>query len=872
MKQDIQRVLRVRIIDKDPFVRTAAVCAMNAISDPDCLHRLLSRLDDTDASVRKALFDTLARDPSKIDIFGPRALARLVAGLLDRSRLVHDAAKLAVSKWVEHSGGPVQLLAKCDIFSNEYLAQDCASQLAQHCLPQSTKQVCQWLRSGGTCFPQFAKQAALLTRFSLGFMSDEERDDAIDVPVVLHMVRESLTDASQDPTQSDFLLRQLLHITGVLDFCDEALRRSLATLSADVLSTAPVSLELEAIPDKGKRMKATVHTAIDLGVLLLRKAFGLDRRHGKHQTQEIRVTERIMTIIGDVVKVRVDGAAETQDEEAQIPDEAEPYFAAISRKLEVLSIDIAELEVCKMAREDAKMKAIQCEDFEEAHNQKEVLINLEAELKPMREHHAILLQERDGICHRTLAIVSSLLKWTNSDIRKDGILLSMLTVIVRPILKMKALSEEVSLRALHAIGLFCSHDVELAQNHWEFFTRLLSNLGELHAGDTKTTRTNVRRAMLAATTLSDCARLHGMMGFFDRDQVLSAAAVLAVVPYDCREVSIYPLCGWFMSFGAMYFEEHMANPQPEVTWALGWMLAEAFSNRARETVQPTLETPDSVKDDIVPGTFLKSQATDLMVFFNILSKHPGRHGEALLCLAVESIIETGLWRCAVSLPVDGHNQQFTRGFSWPTMFEFVRSRLPDSLQLRLWRCCLQVCVTSPALAPWAQIPLALAAGIANAPPGTAELVKTAISLGADADALSPVLAGLPPLEDIEVPEQAHLLCPHHEAIKAEEALVAELSSLDVKISDWAPPASLRAPRGKPLVAVDGALRAVAMRSICKAKRSAYLRGTLEKALPEPEVETVLPVVATPSRAKTPMQQDPMIMESEARPHGTKRTR
>merc|ERR1719331_2224114 len=289
---------------------------------------------------------------------------------------------------------------------------------------------------------------------------------------------------------------------------------------------------------------------------------------------------------------------------------------------------------------------------------------------------------------------------------------------------------------------------------------------------------------MQAGTIRECCRSeHGMMGFFDRDQVLSAAAVLAVVPYDCREVSIYPLCGWFMSFGAMYFEEHMANPQPEVTWALGWMLAEAFSNRARETVQPTLETPDSVKDDIVPGTFLKSQATDLMVFFNILSKHPGRHGEALLCLAVESIIETGLWRCAVSLPVDGHNQQFTRGFSWPTMFEFVRSRLPDSLQLRLWRCCLQVCVTSPALAPWAQIPLSLAACIENAPQGAAELVKTALTLGADQDALGPIVAGLPPLEGIAVPEQAELLSPKAEAVKSEEALVAELEELGVKMSD-----------------------------------------------------------------------------------------
>jgi hypothetical protein len=275
------------------------------------------------------------------------------------------------------------------------------------------------------------------------------------------------------------------------------------------------------------------------------------------------------------------------------------------------------------------------------------------------------------------------------------------------------------------------------------------------------------------------------------------------------------------------------------------MLAEAFSNRARETVQPTLETPDSVKDDIVPGTFLKSQATDLMVFFNILSKHPGRHGEALLCLAVESIIETGLWRCAVSLPVDGHNQQFTRGFSWPTMFEFVRSRLPDSLQLRLWRCCLQVCVTSPALAPWAQIPLALAAGIANAPRGAAELVKVAIALGADADALSPVVAGLPPLDDVEIPNSVKLLSCRTEALKTEEMLVAELTEVGVRMLEWAPPVSMEVPKGKPNVAVEGALRAVAMRT-AKTRRLKASRDRAE--ISAISTEQFSSVIATPARA------------------------
>lgn len=838
---NVQKCLMVCSTDNDKTVRTAAVASMSPTSGKGCMAALLTRLDDTEACVRQALFNTLAREPQTVLQFGSGVLARLVVGLHDRSHLVHDAAKQAVPKWVEQVGGPVQLLSKCDIFCDEFLGEDCANQLSQHCRSQSTQQACEWLRSGGKCFPGLEKEAALLTRYSMGLMSDDDRQDAVDIPAILRMVYDALTSASQDPTKDDFLLRQLLHIVAILDFCDEASRRQLAKLSVDVLSTAPVS-DVSAIPESGNRMKAVVHTVVDLGVLLLRKCYGFDRNQGRRQPQENLISERVMAVIGDIVKVKIDA---TSLGDTQPGEETEPHFTALSRKLEAISATVSQLDSRKDAASGAKNTAIQTEDFEEAHRQKEVLAEVESELKPLKDQHAVFLAERDGICHRILAIVSALLKWTHSDIRKDGVLLGMLTGVVRPILKMKALSEEVNLRALHAIGLFCSIDVELAQNHWEFFTRLVANLRELSGADSKAKKTNLRRAMLAAATLSDCARLHGMNGFFDRDQILSAAGVLAVVPYESREVAIYPLCGWMMSFGALYFEEHMTNPQPEITWALGWMLTEAFSNKARETDKDIPALTD--EEDGSSESILKSQATDIMVFFNILSKHPGRHGEALLCLAVESIIESGLWRCAVSLPLDAHNQQFTRGFSWPKMFEFVQSRLTSALQLRLWRCCLQVCVTSPALAPWAQIPLALAAGIENAPAGAAELVKTAITLGADADALSPIAAGLPPLEGIEVPEQAELLSRRSEAVKAEEALVAELTELGVKMGDWTPAMSMKAPKGKPAVAVDGALKAVAMRSVAKLRRAGAFRG--DKVLP---TTSMIPEIATPARAPVPM--------------------
>lgn len=187
---------------------------------------------------------------------------------------------------------------------------------------------------------------------------------------------------------------------------------------------------------------------------------------------------------------------------------------------------------------------------------------------------------------------------------------------------------------------------------------------------------------------------------------------------------------------------------------------------------------------------------------------------------------------------------------------------------------MQVCVTSPALAPWAQIPLALAAGIEHAPAGAAELVKTAITLGADADALKPIAAGMPPLEGIQVPEHSELLSPRPEAIKAEEALVAELTELGVKMGDWCPPPTMRAPKGKPADSVDGALKIVAMRSIAKARRAGTGRGDKALGYSAP-VNEMLPVVATPARAMTPVapapvQAAPMDMEVDAKPRGMKR--
>jgi len=127
------------------------------------------------------------------------------------------------------------------------------------------------------------------------------------------------------------------------------------------------------------------------------------------------------------------------------------------------------------------------------------------------------------------------------------------------------------------------------------------------------------------------------------------------------------------------------------------------------------------------------------------------------------------------------------------------------------------------------------------------------------------------LEGIEVPEQAELLSRRSEAVKAEEALVAELTELGVKMGDWTPAMSMKAPKGKPAVAVDGALKAVAMRSVAKLRRAGAFRG--DKVLP---TTSMIPEIATPARAPvpmTPISYAPAMevdAEVKAQPRGMKR--
>ncbi|CAJ1354421.1 unnamed protein product [Effrenium voratum] len=183
-----------------------------------------------------------------------------------------------------------------------------------------------------------------------------------------------------------------------------------------------------------------------------------------------------------------------------------------------------------------------------------------------------------------------------------------------------------------------------------------------------------------------------------------------------------------------------------------------------------------------------AMASRLTQFFALLPKHPGKHGAPMLSLALESVAESGLWRRGVLLPHNEDGQtRWLRNFSWPELFSFVHERLPTEMRFRLWRCSLQICVSSPALAPLAEIPFALASVAADAPPGASELLQEALDLGADPESLGPLCARLPPQKEAKLKErEPKLLLSPADGINAERERRAELASLGINIEVWAP--------------------------------------------------------------------------------------
>lgn len=349
-------------------------------------------------------------------------------------------------------------------------------------------------------------------------------------------------------------------------------------------------------------------------------------------------------------------------------------------------------------------------------------------------------------------------------------------------------------------------------------------LRSLRAADESNTTHFQARAAIAASTLSDCARLHAGFEGLDQDEVLSAGGALAAVPFSARHVVLEPLCRWLLSCGHVFFDEHLREPELKVQWALGWMLVECFKQRMpkveTDAVSPQNALVAAIAAIPTPGKSSRgawvarpleafknkteafrvhdvdvecdedsvesmAMAAQLMQFFNLLPKLPGRHGTPMLSLAVESIIESGLCRRAVLLPqtVDGQ-PKWVRGFSWPALFGFAHERLPVEMRFRLWRSALQLCVMSPDLASQAEVAIALAQVAGDAPNGAADLLIEAIALGADADALAGVRTRLD--SSLEAANAKGWLVPRAKALEAEKSRRVALNELGVDVQAWVP--------------------------------------------------------------------------------------
>lgn len=785
----IERALVMRTRDLCTAIRASAVLSLRVSARTAAA--LLERLDDTEACVRAQVFNRLMAQTEAIDDFGPAAFAKLVCGLVDRSNSVRSAAGIAMDSWHKRFGGVLPLLARCDVLEDEDLGEVVAGALSSRFAKESARVAKEWL--GGSCGrgrpseEVVSAPTALLARLALGAMREDDRDELLDAPALIRQSHLMLDRAARkdNNTQAGFILRQLLYIALGMDICDEGLLRQFQQLAEAVMARAP----LTSLKDIYSRSRSgQILGGVDLGLLLLRKCTGIGfgSQAARRQGLESRCSARAVLLISDLSQ---------PFEETDAGDEDVSFTIRLSRKLGELNELAEELQQVKNSFAKRKKEAILAEDFMKAHQLKDEAIKNAKELGEVQAERSRVKAERDGHCLRILAILTAVLRFTKSDIHRDPALLGTFNGVLQPTILLPAISPEVEVAALQAIGLFCTHNAAMARGHWSLLTLLLRKLGD---GDTKDEARQKDRACasVAARTLVDCARLHrGFEGEdgLDSAELMGAGMALAKVPFAERDIVVEPLCSWVLGCGDLFFEEHLREPVLEVQWALGWLLTEGFAQRG------DIDEAEDGEEAMSVGSAdegLAGKVMQLRQFFSLLPRLAGQHGSPLLSLALESVAESGLWRRAALMPQnDGDKVRWTRGFSWPSLFGFVHSRVGEELRFRLWRCALQLCVTSPELAPFAEVPLALCDVAEEAPPGAAQLVQAAIALGADKDALLPLRQRLPQTAD-EDHAVVKLLMPQQDAEAAEQARRVALAEVGIDVDSWAGAITLEAPREK----------------------------------------------------------------------------
>lgn len=816
----VEHALIARMTDTWPAVRATAVKGVPIKATT--MSAFLGRIDDIEACVRAELYSRLGQQPAAVQQLGPAAMGRLLAGLVDRSSFVRAAATEAVESWCKAYGGAVRLLGRCDVVEDEELGEVIGKALILRFPEEGKAAVEKWvgLKSTGHA-PTSLDQAALvlMARLAATAMSEEERDETIDIPIMLERATSMLETFKLEGVRGkaeNFMLRQLLHMLALVDICEEGVRRQARELAEAVLITAPIRMQLAEEPMQSRLH----HSAFDLAVVLIRKSFGLGQQvqTAKHQHLEAQCSTHLMLLISDLC-----GADEAASESQQADED---FTSRLSCEIHDLELHIA----AKGKRQDElqamKKQAIFEEDFLKAEHIKKLGRVVERELAELVQQRDKLKIDRDGVCLRILEVLGALLRWSNSDLRKDHALIGAIEHILKPMINLPALSEAVSVQTVMVLCLFCVREGTVAKRHWCLLLTLLRCLWTASQTPGSSAYKKVRaEAILAAKTLSDCARLFGGVAL-DRDEQLSAAMALAATPFSCRQVVVEPLCSWFVSLGHLFFEEHLLEPVLEVHWALGWLLVEAFKQRRRSWEEqgdswwcskaapstpgagrrglswvrkPGLlesfgadriaETPKKDKaaalEEEENGPEAVALASRLLQFFSLLPKLPGRHGSALLCLALESVAESGLWRRSMLVPqtVKGETR-WLRGFSWPKLFAFAHERVPQEMRIRLWKCALQICLASPEAAQYAEIHFPLEVLAHNAPAGSTALLEEALELGLPR-AIYDTLVKKLPKEEAGM-ERSRLLLPKDKALTCEAERRRSLIERGIDINAWAP--------------------------------------------------------------------------------------
>mmetsp|Transcript_66904 Transcript_66904/g.160187 ORF Transcript_66904/g.160187 Transcript_66904/m.160187 type:complete len:977 (-) Transcript_66904:105-3035(-) len=792
---EVEQAILDRTSDLCSSVRQAAVRHMKVTSRSSV--KLLERASDVQVVVRLQVFEKLAEEPEVVQHLGPAAFTRFVLGLTDTSSVVRQAAKVAMQAWHKKLGGLLSMVSRCHVLEDEDVADIAAAALVNAFADEGEQLAKEWLEDRLEPPKKMARQSdkenvlaatAMIARQAIVAMRAVDREDVVDVPSIMDRAKRALDNCKSQPQASgpgvsinDFTLRQLLLIVLSVDLCEDAMLHQANSLAEAVLLQAP-------LPPAGVDQNTFVMgsrgplSSLELGIALLRKSCGLSEntrlQGARLQAREVECSTRVAMLMGD--------ACPADDDEA----EGEGLTLKLSNKLLALNEAVDGARRKKEQLEAKKKSAAADEDFMKAHEAKSGLARIDKELSSLEDERDRVKTERDGVCLRIVGILTALLRWSQTDLRRDNPLMSAFQYILRPMVGLPALSPEVEVASLRAICLFCSISSKLARGHWGLLTTLISNLKDNTASSQSQ---EVRQkacvcAALAAQALADCCLYHGSTGGLDNFEVLGAGIAMSVVPFEAREVVIRPLCKWLLSSGAVFVDEHCQEPVLEIQWALGWLMVEAFSFTCLE------------ENDTVPES-TRAIGAHLWDFFNFLAKHPGRHVKPMLSLAVESIAESGLWRRAVLkqlTPKPGEvvsAMRWQRGFSWPQLFAFAHQQLPPEMRFRLWRCALQLCVASPDHAPLAEVHVALMSAVTEAPPGAAELVKAALDLGADATHLNAVHAALPALEKTSLKAKELLQSKEH-AQKAETMRRNALAGVGVAIEAWAP-GGLEPPKALP---------------------------------------------------------------------------